>query len=110
MTTGATPRSSTMWTRARLDVAPQLGAPMRGSHAELDGERAVEVERRDRGVAEVQDEVVGLGQLRAEVADGGGLADARLGGQDAEAGLVDELAEAPREALVAGALSKKVLP
>ncbi len=93
-----------------LDVGPQLGAAVGGLHADLGGEGAVEVERRHRGVAEVEHEVVGPGQLRAEVADGGGLADAGLGGEDTQAGIVDELPEGAVELLVAGALSKKVLP
>jgi hypothetical protein len=41
-----------------LDVGPQLAAAMRGPNAELVGERAIQVKRRDRGVAQVQDEVI----------------------------------------------------
>ena len=76
-----------------LDVGPELAAAMGGLDAELAGEGAVEIEGRDGGVAEVEDEVVGPGQGHAQVADRRGLADAGLGGEDAEAGLVDELLE-----------------
>ena len=45
-----------------LDVGPELPAAMGGLDAELAGEGAVEIERRDGGVAEVEDEVVGPGK------------------------------------------------
>jgi len=38
-----------------LDVGPELPAPMGGGDTELAGERAIEVERRDGGVAEVHE-------------------------------------------------------
>jgi hypothetical protein len=37
-----------------LEIGPELPAPMRGPHAELVGERAIETERGDGGVAEIQ--------------------------------------------------------
>src|SRR5712692_6485884 len=65
-----------------LEVGPERGAPVGRPHADLGREGGVEVERGPRGVAEVEHEVVGSRELRAEVADGGGLADAGVGGED----------------------------
>jgi hypothetical protein len=92
-----------------LEVGPQLGAPVGRPHAELGGEGTVEVQRRHRSVAQVQHEVVGPGQLGAEVADRGGLADAGVGGEDAQAGIGDELAEGTLQLFVAGALVEEGL-
>lgn len=92
-----------------LDVGPQLGAPVGRPHADLGGEGAVEVQRRHRRVAQVQHEGVGSRELRAEVADRGGLADAGVGGEDAQAGILDELAEGALQLLVAGALVEEGL-
>ena len=72
---------------------------MGGSDTELEGEGAIEVERRDGGVAQVEDAVVGAGQGVAEVADGGGLADAGVAGEDGEAAVVEELGEWPAQSL-----------
>src|ERR1700728_4739209 len=77
---------------------------MGGLDAELAGDGSVEIEGRDGGVAEVEDEVVGARQGHAQVAHRRGLADAGLGGEDAEAGLVDELPEGAPQADVAGRL------
>lgn len=92
-----------------LDVGPQLAAAMRGPHAEFVGERAIQVERRDRGVAQVQDEVIGPWQLATQVTECGGLADAGLGGDHTEPWIVDELAKRALDAEVPGALVKEGL-
>ena len=92
-----------------LDVRPQLAASMRRANAKLEGERAIELEWRDRGVTEVEDEVIGAREIGAEIAKRGGLADARLGGENAEARIVDELPEGTLDACVAGALVEERL-
>jgi hypothetical protein len=85
-----------------LDVGPELPTSMGGSDAELAGEGAIEVERCDGGIAEVEDELIGPGQSHAEVADPRRLADAGLGGEDAEPGVVEELLEDASEPTVTG--------
>jgi hypothetical protein len=61
-----------------FDVGPELGTAMRGADAEVDRESAVQIEGRDGRIAEVDDEVVGLGQAGAEITDSGGFSDAGL--------------------------------
>jgi hypothetical protein len=68
---------------------------MRRSHADLRGDRAVQVERRARGVAQVDDLVVRSRQLGDEVSDSRRLTDARLAGEHAECPIVDGLLERP---------------
>src|SRR3990172_926908 len=74
--------------------------------AQLRGESAVEVAGGAGGVAEVDDEVVGRGQLGAEVADGGRLADAGLGGEKAQAWLIEQIVEVALELAVPGRLGE----
>ena len=87
-----------------LDVGPELAAPVRGGHAQLPGDRPVQVERRARGVAQVQHVVVGASQLAGQVADRAGLADARLAPEHADGVVLDGLAEGPAQPAVARAL------
>ena len=56
-----------------LEVGDELTAAMRGAQAEGGRERAVDVERGDAGVAEVDDLVLGPGERVAQVAERGGL-------------------------------------
>jgi hypothetical protein len=81
-----------------------------GPDADLCGERVVEVERRDGGVAQIEDQVVGFRQLRTEMPHGGRLADPRIGGEDAHAGVGDQLPEGAVELREAGALVEEGLP
>ena len=83
-----------------LEVGDELAAAIRGAQAEGGRERAVDVERGDAGVAEVDDLVLGPGERVAQVAERGGLADAGLTSEDGDAGLCGQPAEDAREAEV----------
>jgi hypothetical protein len=64
-----------------LDVADDLRAGAR-TQAELGRQHAIDVERNDGGVAEVDDAMLVLRERAAQVAHRGGLADTGLAGDD----------------------------
>jgi hypothetical protein len=80
----------------RLESPPELRLAVRRREAQLERERAVDVEGRGGRVAEVDDAEVGRRKLRANVPDGRRFSDAGLRGEDAEAWLFEELPAASR--------------
>ena len=80
---------------------------MRRREAQLEREGAVDVEGSRGGVAEVDDEEVGRGQLATDVADCGGLADAGLRGEYAKAWVFEQVLEAVLEPIEADGLAEE---
>src|SRR5688572_18662493 len=92
-----------------LDVGQEQRSAMRRRHAQLDSEGAIEIERRDGGIADVDHEIVGLGELAAEIPHRGGLSDAGFRVDDAETGLLGEPAKGALETFVGGGLFEEGL-
>jgi hypothetical protein len=82
---------------------------VRGLHADLKGQGPIQLKWSHGGIAMVENQIVRLRELHAEVADGGGLALAGIGREHAEPGIVDELLEATLQQAIARTLVEEQL-
>src|SRR6266568_7066165 len=83
---------------------------MRRLYTDVHGERSVQVERRDGRVADIDDVVIGAGKLTREITHCRRLADAGLGGEQTDTGVLDELSEATSQSHVARCLVEEGFP